>query len=82
MDLPVGTVISSPNDPDRVRTMILGNKTTPLTQWVQENRNFVDDYREAFGTLPDKPLRTVGIFTDNDNTQEPVTSYYAPISLW
>jgi len=82
MDLPVGTVISSPNDPDRVRTMILGNKATPLAEWVGENRNFMDDYREAFGAFPDKPLRSVGIFTDNDNTQEPVTSYYAPISLW
>lgn len=82
MDLPVGTVISSPNDPDRVRTIVLGNNTTPLTEWVRENRNFMDDYREAFGSHPDKPLRTVGIFTDNDNTGEPVTSYYAPISLW
>ena len=81
-DLPVGTVIESPRDPDRIRTMILGNNETPLEKWMSEERNFLEDYQKAFGKRPEKPLKTVGIFTDNDNTQEPVTSYYAPIAVW
>ena len=38
------------------------------------------DFRRAFGRDPESPVRAVAIFTDNDQTAEPVTAYYERIS--
>jgi len=82
MDVPVGTVVISERDPDRFRTIVVANRQTPLASWLRETRNFVQDYEEAYGSPPPEKLRSVGIFTDNDNTQESVHAYYAPITIW
>ncbi len=76
-DLPEGSVVNSPRAPDNFRTIVLENKDSPLMNWLQYRRNIIKDYELAYGETPDKDLYTIGVFTDNDQTQEPVkASYY------
>ena len=76
-DLPEGSVVNSPRAPDNFRTIVLENKNSPLMNWLQYRRNIIKDYELAYGETPDKDLYTIGVFTDNDQTQEPVkASYY------
>ncbi len=76
-DLPEGSVVNSPRAPDNFRTIVLENKDSPLMNWLQYRRNIIQDYELAYGETPDKDLYTIGVFTDNDQTQEPVkASYY------
>ena len=76
-DLPEGSVVNSPRAPDNFRTIVLENKDSPLMNWLQYKRNIIKDYELAYGKTPDKDLYTIGVFTDNDQTQEPVkASYY------
>jgi hypothetical protein len=47
-------------------------------QWIQEERNILLDFREAFNAEP--PMITgVAIMTDSDNTGESVTAWYGDI---
>ncbi len=48
-------------------------------QWVHERRNVVEDFREAFGREPPATVEVVALFTDNDQTGEPVEAYYGPV---
>ena len=75
-DLPQGSVVSSPRAPDNFRTIVLENKESPLMSWLQYERNIIEDYELVYGEMPEKMLHTIGIFTDNDQTQEPVKASY------
>ncbi len=76
-DLPEGSVVNSPRAPDNFRSIVLENENSPLMNWLQYERNIIKDYELAYGHPPDKKLYTIGVFTDNDQTQEPVkASYY------
>ena len=76
-DLPEGSVVNSPRAPDNFRSIVLENEDSPLMNWLQYERNIIKDYELAYGETPDKDLYTIGVFTDNDQTQEPVqASYY------
>ena len=76
-DLPVGSVVESPRAPDNFRTIVLDNSQSPLMNWRDYKRNIIEDYKVAYGEAPTKKLHTIGIFTDNDQTQEPVKASYA-----
>ena len=76
-DLAPDSVVNSPRAPDNFRTIVVENQDSPLMSWLKEERNIVEDYQLAYGELPDKDLYTIGVFTDNDQTLEPVeASYY------
>ena len=75
-DLPQGSVVSSPRAPDNFRTIVLENHESPLMSWLQYERNIIEDYELVYGEMPEKMLHTIGIFTDNDQTQEPVKASY------
>ena len=75
-DLPQGSVVSSPHAPDNFRTIVLENQESPLMSWLQYERNIIEDYELVYGEMPEKMLHTIGIFTDNDQTQEPVKASY------
>ena len=51
-----------------------------LGHWKSFERNYVDDYRRAFGAAPGQ-LIGVGIMTDTDNTGERIEAYYGDIEL-
>lgn len=44
--------------------------------WQQYERDIIKDYELVYGELPDKMLHTIGVFTDNDQTKEPVKASY------
>ena len=75
-DLPQGAVVNSPRATDNFRSIVLANNQSPLKNWLQYQRNILDDYELAYGEMPDKDLYSIGIFTDNDQTQEPVKASY------
>ena len=73
------TVVRSPRHPEQVRSIVVESGTRNLGQWLQEDRDVAADFRSAFGRDPPDQVRTVALFTDNDQTAEPVEAYYGPI---
>jgi hypothetical protein len=47
-------------------------------EWVAEQRNLLDDYRQAFGGEPPK-VGAIAIMTDTDNTGETAAAWYGDI---
>jgi hypothetical protein len=50
-------------------------------RWITEERNIVDDYRQAFGRTPPEIIG-IGIMTDTDDTGEETAGYYGDILLY
>jgi len=77
--LPEGSVVGSPHHPDSVRDIVVRSGTSRLGQWVNERRNAAEDFRRAFGREPPDTVGVLALFTDNDQTGEPVEAYYGAI---
>ncbi|MFK7838716.1 MAG: DUF3047 domain-containing protein [Bdellovibrionales bacterium] len=75
-DAMLGHVIKSPRASRHFRTLILDNVSSPLSKWQRHKRNIIDDYKSVYGEAPSEPLSVIGVFTDNDQTREDVTSFY------
>lgn len=53
------------------------NDPEPLTAaWSVEHRNIYEDFLRAFGHPPAERLQAIAIFSDNDQTHEPVEAFY------
>jgi len=50
-----------------------------LGHWISERRNVVEDFQKAFGRDPPETVEVIALFTDNDQTGEPVEAFYGPI---
>ncbi|MCM8794204.1 MAG: DUF3047 domain-containing protein [Candidatus Omnitrophica bacterium] len=74
---PVGTVVSSPYT-DRLKIVVLESGLDRLNQWVEEERNYYEDYKRVFGREP-PPLYSVAVMTDTDNTGGMAVAYYGDI---
>ena len=74
-----GDVIASPYHPGTLKSFVLESGTERLGGWVGERRNVVEDYRRAFGTDPPETVVTIALWTDNDQTGEPVEANYGRI---
>ena len=74
---PVGTIVPNPYT-DRAQMIVTQSGTSKIRQWVTEERNILDDYRQAFGEDPSK-ISGVAIMTDTDNTQESVIAHFGDI---
>jgi hypothetical protein len=48
-------------------------------RWITERRNLYEDYKRVYGHYPEKNPKAIALFTDNDQTKEPVIGYYGPI---
>lgn len=77
----VGDVISNPYFPRAVQNIVLRTGTENLSNWIEERRNFVEDFKRVFGYDLENEIGAIAIFTDNDQTKEPVLSYYKKIDL-
>jgi hypothetical protein len=76
---PAGTI--APNAyTDRVRMIVVNSGADSVGQWVDEERNVVEDYRAAFGKEP-PPIVSVALMTDTDNTGESAIAWYGDITL-
>ncbi len=75
---PLGTVIDNPYFPGTVRSIVVRRGLDDAGQWVTETRNLADDHARAFGGKMPARVHVVALFTDNDQTKEPVEAYYGP----
>ncbi|WP_282607446.1 DUF3047 domain-containing protein [Pelagibius sp. Alg239-R121] len=53
-----------------------GDQASPPAAWVVEHRNILEDFTRAFGHPPAEGLQAFALFSDNDQTSEPVEAYY------
>ena len=65
---------------DQVKMIVVGTGRDRIGTWKSFQRNYVEDYRRAFGHDPGR-LGGVGIMTDTDNTGESVETFYGDIVL-
>jgi len=77
----LGEIFNNPFRPKIIRTIVVQNRSDRLGQWVGFNRNLYTDFLSAFGKNPTDNIKLVSIFTDNDQSREPVMAYYGPISV-
>jgi hypothetical protein len=79
--VPEETIVDSPYLPGVVRSIVVqGGVESPLA-WESERRDLVADFQAAFGRLPKDRVQAVALFTDNDQTQEPVIAHYGAARL-
>jgi len=75
--LTTDSIIDNPYLPGVVKSIVLRRGAAIDGHWVSERRNVVADFTRAFGYAPTKRIQAVILFTDNDQTREPVEAYYA-----
>ncbi len=78
--VPAGAILRNPHRPGSLRDIVLRSGPAQLGQWVQERRNLAADFRTAFGRDPPDTVGILALFTDNDQTGEPVEAYYGTIT--
>lgn len=74
--VPIEAIVDNPYLPGIVRSIVVESGTERIGTWVTERRNVVEDFLNAFGYRPTERIHAVALFTDNDQTQEPVEAYY------
>jgi hypothetical protein len=74
-----GSIVASVRQPSTTRHVIVRSGPNPRAAWVMERRNVIEDFRQAFGREPPDRVRIIALFTDNDQTGEPVEAAYGAI---
>ena len=77
--VPVETILPSPST-KRIQMVAVESGSQRQGQWVQEERNVVEDYRAAFGVEPPM-IAGVAIMTDTDDTQTSARTLYGDIQF-
>lgn len=80
-DTPVGTVVNNAYAGSFVKMIVVESGPGRVGQWVEEERNVLDDYRRAFGVDPPR-VEGVAIMTDTDDTEERVVAEYGDIVFY
>jgi Protein of unknown function (DUF3047) len=75
----VGAVYQSPYA-SGIATIVVESGDEQAHEWVAEERDFVADYRNAFGLTP-QTITAVAIMVDTDNTGLSATTWFAGIEL-
>ncbi|MDZ7840170.1 MAG: DUF3047 domain-containing protein [Gammaproteobacteria bacterium] len=79
-DAAADAVLTGPYHEEHLRTMII--RRGPGTGGpVTETRDVFADFRRAFGSPAEPGVHAVALFTDNDDTGEPITAYYGPVEF-
>lgn len=76
---PVGTVIANQHS-GQVKMVVAASGAAGLGEWLSMERDYVADYRRAFGAEPGR-LVGVGVLTDTDNTGARAEAWYGDIQL-
>jgi hypothetical protein len=77
--LPKGSDVPSPYTSKAI-IVAVESGDEKVGQWVNEERNYYEDYRKLFSEEPPM-LGAVAIMTDTDDTGDAVTAYYGDIFL-
>ncbi len=79
--LPVGTELPSPFT-SRTKMLVLRSGEDNIGEWVEEERDVLEDYRRLFGEPEATPTaRGIGILTDSDNTDTEAVGDYDDIRI-
>ena len=76
-----GEIITGPYHRKYIRTIIARTGNTSTDELVTELVNLDEDFINAFGEAPAEWIHGIALFTDNDDTREPVTAHYGRIEL-
>lgn len=76
---PQGTLLPNAHT-QQVKLIVAGSGRDRLGSWHSFERDYVKDYRRAFGREPGR-LVGVGVMTDADNTGEAIEAFYGDIDL-
>jgi len=76
---PVGSTYKNPYS-HSVRMIVVESGKKNKREWVAEERNFVADYRKAFGANP-KMVTGVAVMVDTDNSNQFAMSYFDDLSI-
>jgi hypothetical protein len=74
---PAGTMIANAYT-DHAMMFVVRTGSDEIQQWVTEERNVYEDYRQAYGEEP-AMISGVAIMTDTDNTRESAVAWYGDI---
>jgi len=74
--IPIEAIVDNPFLPGTVRSVVVESGDDQIGKWITERRNVVEDFIKAFGYSPTERIHAVVLFTDNDQTQQPVEAYY------
>ena len=72
-----GSIVPNPYS-SRVQMIVVESGPERLGRWIDERRDVVADYHQAFGEDP-PPISGLAIMTDSDNTGKSATAYYGDI---
>ena len=75
-------IVDSPYLPGVVRSIVVETGITSPAAWIDEKRDLLSDYQAAFGSAPKDKVYAIAIFTDNDQTGEPVEAHYGRAGLF
>lgn len=76
---PVGAVYPNPYF-SNVTTVVLRSGTEQVGQWLREERDFVEDYRNAFGEGPET-VTAVAVMVDTDDTRSRAVVWFDTVEL-
>lgn len=76
---PVGAVYPNPYF-SNVTTVVLRSGPEQIGEWVHEERDFVEDYRNAFGEGPEK-VTAVAVMVDTDDTDSRAVAWFDTVEL-
>jgi len=75
----LGEIVIDPRT-SRVRSIVVGNQTTPMRTWLRTRRDVAADFAEVFGEQPG-PLKGIALFVDADHTESRAIGWYGDLSL-
>lgn len=76
---PVGIVFWNPYA-EKVVTIVLQSGDERSGEWVHEQRNFVKDFRAAFGRNPEM-VSAIALMVDTDNTETTATAWFDDLQI-
>jgi len=74
---PQESIVDSPYLSGIVESIVVESGAAKLGRFVNERRDIAADFERAFGHPPEEEVAAIVLFTDNDQTEEDVSSYYA-----
>jgi hypothetical protein len=75
----LGEIVIDPRT-TRVRSIVVGNQTTPMRTWLRTRRDVAADFAEVFGEPPGS-LKGIALFVDADHTESRAIGWYGDLSL-
>jgi hypothetical protein len=76
-----GEIITGPYHKKYIRTVIVRTGSSVTHELVTDRTNLSDDYLKAFDEARKDGIYGIAIFTDNDDTKEPIIAHYGRIDL-